>query len=473
MATSVQMKDRPADMIDMREAIVSGRTTPEYLIEQAIERLEAVNPQLNLIAWRAYDRARERAEAVGVGPLAGVPTMIKDHIDEEGLPNSFGSAALRDYIAPADAPYTKAIRDSGLISIGRSAMPELGLNAVTESPLVGPTRNPWNLDRSPGGSSGGSAAAVAAGVVPIAHASDGLGSTRHGAAPCGLVGLKPSRGRNAGDEAMKAMLDIAVHGCVSRTVRDTAAWFHATQSRSPDAAFTPAPLVTAAVDRPLAIRAHCTVMRTGDRPGTGVDRVFDAACELLGRLGHRVTDAELPFVGDQAISDLGDIITKRFPLSIDRMSLVIGRRLPIERLEQRSKSILRAAAAIEDGRLAGALSRMEGYVGNYLKQFDACDIWMAPTMGCDAVPIGTFGPETDWSAQLDDLLDFAGLCWIDNFAGTPSISLPMGFSDSGLPVGIQFAAKPGGEPLLLALAYQLEAATEWWRRTPPIWVGDA
>lgn len=472
MVPSVQVTDRPADMIDMREAIATGRATASALIDEAIERLEAVNPQLNLIAWRTYDRARERAEAAQVGPLAGVPTMIKDHIDERGLPNSFGSAALRDHIASADGPYTKAILDSGVISICRSAMPELGLNAVTESPLVGPTRNPWNLDHTPGGSSGGSAAAVAAGVVPIAHASDGLGSIRHGAAPCGLIGLKPSRGRNCGDEAMKAMLDLAVHGCVSRTVRDTAAWFDATQSRSADAAFAPAARVTAALDSRLTIRAHCTVMRTGERPGTGVDRVFDDACGLLDRLGHRVIDTALPFAGEQAIADLGDIITKRFPLSIDRMSQAIGRRLPVEQLEHRSRTILSAAATIEDEQLAEALTRMEGYVRRYLDQFETCDIWMAPTMGRDAVPIGTFGPNTDWSAQLDDLLDFAGLCWIDNFAGTPSISLPMGFSDNGLPIGIQFATRPGGEPLLLALAYQLEAAIEWWRRTPPIWVGD-
>ena len=472
MTSRARANRRPEDMIDMRDALAAGRTTASVLIERAIERVEAVNPQLNLIAWRNYDRARDRGGRLTSGPLAGVPTMIKDHLEEKGQPNSFGSEALRDNVAVQDAPYATAIAGAGLISICRSAMPELGLNVVTESSLVGPTRNPWNPDRTPGGSSGGGAAAVAAGVVPVAHASDGLGSIRHGAAPCGLVGLKPSRGRNAGDEAMRSMLDLGVHGCVSRTVRDSAAWFDATQSRSPDAAFAPAPLVSAAIDRPLTIRAHCAVMRTGALPGTGVSRVFEEARGLVARLGHRVADAPLPFDGAQAIADLGDIITKRFPLGIYSMGKATGQALAVEKLEHRSRTIIAAAEAIDEERMAAALVRMEVYVADYLAQFDVCDIWMAPTMGREAVPIGTFGPDTDWAAKLDDILDYGGLCWIDNFAGTPSITLPMGFSDNGLPIGIQFATRPGGEPLLLALAYQLEAAVEWRQHTPPIWVGD-
>ncbi|MGN6690729.1 MAG: amidase family protein, partial [Sphingopyxis sp.] len=191
----------PSDMTDMREAMAAGHITASALVDQAIERAEAANPQLNFLACPTFERARMQAGEPRPGPLGGVPTLIKDMLPEGGVPATFGSAALRDFVPPEDGPYARAIAGAGAISIGRSTMPELGLNAVTESPLFGPTRNPWNPDYTPGGSSGGGAAAVAAGVVPVAHASDGLGSIRHGAAPCGLVGLKPSRRRNAGEEA--------------------------------------------------------------------------------------------------------------------------------------------------------------------------------------------------------------------------------------------------------------------------------
>jgi len=462
----------PPDMIAMRDAIADGRTTPAALVERAIERAEAANRQLNFIAWRNFDRARAQASAPRAGPLAGVPTLIKDMITEQGVPASWGAAALRDYIAPADGPYTRAIADAGPISIARSSMPELGLNVVTESPLVGVTRNPWSLDHTPGGSSGGSAAAVAAGVVPVAHGSDGLGSIRHGAAPCGLVGLKPSRGRNIGDEAMRSIADLNVNGCVSRTVRDTAAWLAATQTRGPAAAFAPVPLVVAPVDSMLRIHAYSDVMRTGASPDAGVARVFAEAIGLIGRLGHDVRDGQLPFDGPQAIETLDTITEGMFARRLGALSDAVGVAIAPDELEYRSATLIAAGQQIDDARYDAAWRHAEQTVAAYLARFDAFDIWMTPTFSTEIVRIGVFGPEVSWFDQRDHLVDYAGYCWIDNFAGTPSISLPLGFSDNGLPVGIQFATRPGGEALLLALAYQLEAAAEWWRYTPPVWVGD-
>jgi amidase len=472
MTTTPSADTRPTDMTAMRAALDAGRTTSAALVERAIERAEAVNPQLNFIAWPTFDRARGQARAPRTGPLAGIPTLIKDMLPEKGVPASWGATALRDFVAPDDAPYTRAIADAGLISIARSSMPELGLNVVTESPLVGPTRNPWSLDHTPGGSSGGGSAAVAAGVVPIAHGSDGLGSIRHGAAPCGLVGLKPSRGRNIGDEALRSIADLNVNGCISRTVRDTAAWLEATQTRDPNAAFAPVPLVTAPVDRPLRIQAYSRVMRTGAAPDASVARVFAETVDLLGRLGHGVADGRLPFDGPEAIESLNDITEGMFARRLGALCDLIGVAIAPEDLEHRSATLVEAGHRIDDARFGAAWQRMEGIVAAYLDRLDEIDIWMTPTFGSETVRIGVFGPDVAWGDQSDQLVDYAGYCWIDNFAGSPSISLPMGFSDSGLPVGVQFATRPGGEALLLALAYQLEAAVEWWRRTPPIWVGD-
>lgn len=461
----------PMDMTDMREALASGRTTASALIGQAIERAEAVNPRLNFIAWPTFDRARTQARTPQSGPLSGIPTMIKDMLPEGGMPATFGSAALRDFVPPADAPYARTIADAGLISIGRSTMPELGLNAVTESPLFGPTRNPWNLDYTPGGSSGGGAAAVAAGVVPIAHASDGLGSIRHGAAPCGLVGLKPSRRRNAGEEAFRSITDLTVNGCVSRTVRDTAAWLEATQTRDPDC-LPPVPLVTAPIDRHLNVHAYSRVMRTGDLPDASVQRVFEDTVALLDLLGHRVTEADLPFAGPVAMELLGTITEGMFCRRLGMLSQAIGIEVQADDLEHRSATLIAAGQAISDDRFASAWTSMEDVVTAYLDRLEHIDIWMTPTLSTEIPRVGVFGPDVSWADQKDPLIDYAGYCWIDNFAGTPSISLPIGFSDNGLPVGIQFATRAGGEALLLALAYQLEAELQWQREIPPIWVGD-
>jgi amidase len=464
---------QPVDMTGMREAIEAGRTTPAALVERAIERAEAINPELNFVAWPYFDRARAQTTEPSTGPLAGIPTLIKDMIMEKGVPASWGAAALRDFIAPDDAPYTRAIKGAGLISIARSAMPELGLNVVTESPLVGATRNPWSLDHTPGGSSGGGSAAVAAGVVPVAHASDGLGSIRHGAAPCGLVGLKPSRGRNIGDEALCSIADLNVNGCVSRTVRDTAAWLEATQTRVPDAAFAPVPLVSAPVDHRLRVHAHSKVMRTSADPDASVARVFADTIALLERLGHSVAEGRIPFDAPAAIDALHIITEGMFSRRLGLLSGQIGIAIGADDLEYRSKTLIEQGNAIADEDYDAAWRRMEKNVASYLDMLTDIDIWMTPTFSTEIVRIGVFGPDTSWPDQRDHLADYAGYCWIDNFAGSPSISLPMGFSDSGLPVGIQFATRPGGEALLLALAYQLENTIEWWRHKPPVWVGDS
>jgi len=464
--------DRPDDMTGMREAVEAGQTKPAALVERAIERAEAANPQLNFITFPCFDRARAQAAEPRPGPLAGLPTLIKDSILEKDTPSSFGASVLRDYIPAEDGPYARAINGAGLISIARTAMPELGLNVVTESPLVGVTRNPWSLDHTPGGSSGGGAAAVAAGVVPVAHASDGLGSIRHGAAPCGLVGLKPSRGRNIGDEAMHSIADLNVEGRVSRTVRDTAAWLAATQTRAPDAAFAPVPLVTAPIDSKLRIHAYSTVMRSGADPDASVARVFSDTIDLLGRLGHGVSDGRLPFDTRAAISALSDITEGRFSRRLGAVAELLGVAITPYDLEYRSQTIVQQGNRISDEQYDAAWALMEHNAASYLALLGEIDIWMTPTFSTEIIRTGVFGPETAWLDTRDHLLDYAGYCWIDNFAGSPSISLPMGFSDNGLPVGVQFATRPGGEALLLALAYQLENAVAWWRHTPPIWVGE-
>jgi amidase len=185
-----------------------------------------------------------------------------------------------------------------------------------------------------------------------------------------------------------------------------------------------------------------------------------------------VSDGALPFDGATAVAMLSDVTEGTFARRLDVLSGQIGVAITPQDLEYRSTTLVAAGQRIDDARYALGWERAQQMVSAYLDQFDKIDIWMTPTFSTEIVKIGVFGPDVAWHDQRDDLLDFAGYCWIDNFAGTPSISLPMGFSDNSMPVGVQFATRPGGEALLLALAYQLEAAVEWWRHTPPIWVGD-
>ena len=472
MRMTQAVEEMPADATSMRESLTKGLTTPEALVERAIERAKVVNPQLNFIAWPAFERARAQALEPRTGPFAGIPTLIKDSIEEKGMPASWGATALRNYIAPEDSPYTRAIANTGAISIARSAMPELALNVITESALVGLTRNPWSHDHTPGGSSGGGSAAVAAGVVPVAHAADGLGSIRHAAAPCGLVGLKPSRGRNFGNETMRSISDLGVDGCVSRTVRDTATWLEATQSRAASAAFAPVPPITTPINRPLRIQAYNAIMRTGAAPDASVSRVLADTIDLLGRLGHKVTNGRLPFNGPDAIWSLFDMVEGLFARGLGALSQKLGFPIGSDDLEYRSATLVAAGKQINDERYKSAWLQMEACAAAYLDRLSEIDIWMTPTLSTETARIGVFGPDVAWLDQREALIDYAGYCWIDNVAGTPSISLPMGFSENRLPVGIQFATHPGGEALLLAFAYQLEAALEWWRHTPPIWVGE-
>jgi amidase len=287
-----------------------------------------------------------------------------------------------------------------------------------------------------------------------------------------LVGLKPSRGRNFGDETKLALTDISVNGCVSRTVRDTARWLVATQAKQPDAPFAPVPLVTAPIDRSLRIRTYDTIMRTGGAPDVSVGRVFEEAMSLLGRLGHRVGRGTLPFNGPTAARALNDFIEGRFAREFERMRETLGDVFQPDRLEHRSATLVAAGGGIDDGRFATVLRLIEDNVAAYLDGFNDFDVWMTPTVSSEVVRIGAFSADSAWEKQKDALVDYAGYCWIDNFAGTPAITLPMGFSDAGLPVGIQFATRRGDEALLLALAFQLEAEMEWWRHKPPVWVGD-
>ncbi|MES3026757.1 MAG: amidase family protein [Pseudomonadota bacterium] len=460
---------QPMDAVAMAQAVRTGKATASELVEAAITRLEKVNPQINAVAYPNYERARKMAAAGVAGPLAGVPTLIKDVASQAGLPFTFGSRAYRDRIGVMDAPYVVAVERSGVVSIGRSTTPELGLSGTTQSLLTGPTRNPWNLDHSVGGSSGGAAAAVAAGVVPVAHASDSGGSIRVPAAANGLVGLKPSRGRMVGAQNDHAVTDLTVNNCVSRTVRDTAAWFAATELVGEGARFAPVGVVTGPDARRLRIGVH-PAENNDAPPSPDVEAVFAKALPLLRRLGHKVTGQPLAFDIARANQAMRVMFGAAAAGRVKAVGVDMAREPGPDDLEPLTLGLAEIGRRSAPGDLGAAVATLTEAVQDYTAQFEAFDVYMTPTQNKPPVPLSYLDPTLPAETQMERVFGFAPT-WIDNIAGTPAITLPMGQSQAGLPLGLQFSTRAGGEAVLLQLAFELERELQWYRRTPPIWVG--
>lgn len=460
------------DAVSQAKAVAEGKTQPAALVEAAIRRLESVNGKINAVKFPNLERAREIAANGVKGPLAGVPTLIKDNVHQKGLPYTQGCRALAATVADETDAYPAAIETAGFVSIGRSTLPEFGITATTEPLLTGVTRNPWNLDHSTGGSSGGSAAAVAAGVVPVAHANDGGGSIRIPASCCGLVGLKPSRRRMAGDAASP---DIATHlgveGCVSRTVRDTAAWFHATQAKGEGAAFAEAPLVTGPSKDRLRVGLRLN-HPSGGLPHEEVQRVFGEASALLQKLGHKVKDVPAPYKGDVVIPAFMALWESGAGQAVAEITKMAPGVDPSTILEPLTLTMAAQAATYTPEQMQVSTAALDEAMASYRAQFKDIDIYMTPVLGQPAAPIGYIAPTIPWPEQRERLIAYAGFTGVENVAGVPSIGLPIGESKDGIPIGIQFATAPGGEARLIALAYELERELLWYDRRPGVWAGE-
>ena len=456
------------DAVAQVAAVRSGRVSAAALVEAAIERLEAVNGRLNAVALPNYDRARAAALAGPSGPLAGVPTLIKDNIEQAGLPWTSGCRGLAKRVGIADSPIAAAIEASGAVSIGRSTLPEFGLLPTTEPLLGGPTRNPWNLAHSAGGSSGGSAAAVAAGVVAVAHGNDGGGSIRIPASCCNLIGLKPSRARMAGETQLRHVTDFGVNGCVSRTVRDTAAWLAACEGN--DAAYPVVGLVTGPAERRLKIRMM-SASATGAEPHPDVGTVFEASRRCLEALGHAVADARPAFDGRA----VGSAFTALWSVgAADRTKIAadfLSRPVTDADVEPLTLTWAAHGSGFDRAAIDAAIAALQLLETQYAAQFDDFDVLMTPTLGLPPVVIGALSPAQSYDSVAPLLGAYVAYTPIENAAGAPAISLPMGFSADGLPIGMQFSTRPGGERILLELAYELEREIGWDRLRPPLWVG--
>lgn len=451
------------DGVGVAHRIATGDITALEAVEAAIARAQDANPHLNAIVTETFDQAREQAKNSRQGPFAGVPSFIKDTDDLRGTPTFLGSRALAETPANNSSLFVEDYSAQGFLPIGKSALPEFGLTGTTEPLFRGATCNPWNMKYSPGGSSGGSAALVAAGVVPIAHGNDGGGSIRIPAACCGLVGLKPSRNRLAQVAGTNIMpINIINQGILSRTVRDTAEFYYAAEKQKKNKKLPDIGQVRNPGRQKLKIGLFTDGpgdIQTESLPSSVVEKT-GTICE---ELGHQVEKIACPYTmqfledfslywGMMAFSfhHFGRMIFKK---AVDKSKFEC---LTLELSCHYRKNIFKMPFVIR---------RLRRFSKEYTNLFDTYDVLVSPVMTKACLPLGYLGPDVsarDHFMKLSKLLPFTP---IQNIAGTPALSLPMGRSREGLPVGVQFSGAMGRERRLLELGFGMEIAHPW----PQIW----
>ena len=450
----------------------SGEVTPLELVDAAIARIERLEPTLNAFATTLFERARTQAGGpLPDGPFRGVPYAIKDLSDYEGARTTMGSRLFEDHLSDHDSGIVQRALSAGLVVLGKTNTPEFGLLPTTESLLLGPAHNPWDLGRSTAGSSGGAAAAVAAGLLPFAQASDGGGSIRNPASACGVFGLKPSRGRMFRTEAPLPG-DIAVRFCVSRSVRDSATLLVHSQRSGPDAPLPPLDVVQGPSARRLKI-AFTTDNGIGRAADPEVVHALEETARLCESLGHTVVPAAIPIDGEEFVYHFLSLWAS-LPRELDDNAWLIG--LSQWRLV-RSKDVLepwtRGLAELDRERGPDSVEKAVAYMKRvereYAAFFEEHDVQLTPVMREAAIPLGQQAPTVPFDELLPLVVDYSSYTPPHNAAGTPAMSIPLGMSRGSrpLPIGSQFAARVGDERTLLELAFELERARPWAGRWPP------
>jgi len=459
------------DATGIAARIRSGEITAAEALEAAIARSERVNGELNFIASPALEYGRARAAEQLSGPFAGVPTLIKDLMPMTGVPVKYGCRAFANNVANEQPPYMDAILASGVVPFGKSTTPEFGLTATTEPLLGGATKNPWDVTRSCGGSSGGAAVAVAARVVPIAHASDGGGSIRIPASCNGLFGLKPSRGRNTPGRLPPNDFGISVNGCVSRSVRDSAAWMAAMEASGENQQFAPTGLVDGANTQRLRIALNIPDFR-GREPDPEVRAAIESVAELCRSLGHTVTEATPTFDGEKFARDFIFIWSADAAQSVEAARGFAGANVdPTTILEPLTLELAQQFMAQGGvGALGAAFAGLRQAEAIYDAFFANVDVMLTPVLSKPPLPLGEIAPTTGIEG-FARVLDYVGYTPLQNVAGAPAMSVPLAWSEGGLPIGAHFSAAKGAERTLLELAYELESARPWADRAPGVNAG--
>ncbi|HEX7839652.1 MAG TPA: amidase family protein [Kofleriaceae bacterium] len=466
------------DGLGLAALVARGEVSPVELVEAAIACIERHNGALNAVVYKAYDEARRAAAgALPAGPFKGVPFLIKDLGRRvAGWPCSSGSVFAETGPAAEDSVLVRRYRDAGMILMGATNTPEFGIPGVTHSARLGLCKNPWNVAHTPGGSSGGAAAAVASGMVPMAHGSDGLGSIRIPASCCGLVGMKPTRDRNPWDpDELGRVCGLAVDHIVCRSVRDSAAMLDATGYPQAASPYAPPPKAGPYLDEvqrsPGKLRIAWSSQTPTGRPiDPEVEQALVETTELLASLGHDVQPRTLRVDWLALYLAARTMLAANFAAEMKGVVARVGREPGEGELGMLARRNYEAGKQVSGADAFAAAQRVRALCWQILEQFQDLDVFVTPVLG-------TPPPLTD---ELDpvsgDLSTFdrrtaASFPFTPpfNMTGQPAISLPLAQSKSGLPIGMMFTARYGDEATLFRLAGQLEKARPWADRRPPIW----
>jgi len=449
------------DAHDQAQLLRAGDVSARELAEAARLRIEALDPALGAVCHRADGLACVQIDAgLPDAPLAGVPWLAKDSLEYPGMPTRSGSRSRDNVPAACGHAYVARLQAQGLVAVGKSTMPEFGLLGSTE-PLLGPvTRNPWSLAHSPGGSSGGAGAAVAAGLVPLAQGSDGGGSIRIPAACCGIVGLKPGRDSTVRVRARHMVEDLLVgDSLMARSVRDVA-WGFAVAHADPQRAM---------VTRAAPVRLRIGVVEAsllGAAPHPDVADAIRRTAELCASLGHHVETVDWPIDGAAMLSAFQDIWTHLGADCVDAARPLLGGRRLESLLEPWTLALGERAMTLPGDALERAYAQFAQLPAQFAAFHARHDVLLSPVVNGPTPLLGSYGPSVPIDVLMPTMFDWISYTPLQNLAGTPAISLPLFHDSAGLPLGSMFAADRGQEDRLLALAHELEAARPWRERWP-------
>ena len=460
-----------ADLVRKREV------KPIELVEAAIERVERLNPALNAVVTPMYDLARDAAAAeIPFGPFSGVPFLLKDLIAEyAGVRLTEGSAFLKNYISRQDSELVVRLKKAGLIICGKTNTCEWGSLPTTEPLLFGATRNPWNTGRTPGGSSGGSAAAVACGMVPMAHGNDGGGSIRMPASCCGVFGLKPTRARNPlGPEYGDAYSGLPAEHALTRSVRDSATLLDATSGPALGDPYWAPPPTRPFIEEVGADPGRLRIAFTGEaREGLDVhpdcvQAVQDVAA-LCVELGHIVEEVPLTPNNQDLAKSFYRMWLGGVAWDANHWERKTGNTITANEVEPLTWALIEKGRQTGAGTYLLALEDLQRISREVARLFTHWDVWLTPTLAEPPVPLGTFDPAPDNPLagffRSGEFMPFTSIC---NATGQPAMSVPLFWNDEHLPIGTHFIGRFGDEATLFRLAAQLEAARPWADRRPPV-----
>jgi len=459
------------DATAQAELVRKKEVKPIELVEAAIERIERINPTLNAVVTPMYDLARETATGeLPDGPFTGVPFLLKDILAAyAGVPMTLGSKLLQNFVPDHDSELVLRMKRAGLIVVGKTNTPELGILPTTEPHLFGPCCNPWDTERTTGGSSGGSAAAVASGMIPMAHANDGGGSIRIPASCCGVFGLKPTRGRNPlGPDFGDIISGLVAEHAVTRSVRDSAGLLDATSGPDVgDPYWAPSPqqpyLKEVGADRGKLRIAFTTKAATGVEIHSDCIQAVQDATALCSDLGHNVEELSLQLDGDA--------ITKAFTIlwsagCASTLKMLNASREHVEPLTWELYEMGSHYSAPDYLLALQTIQAVSRQIARFLSDYS---VWITPVLAEPPVPLGTFdSPPDDPLKGFHRAIEFVPFTPICNMTGQPAMSVPLYWNSDGLPIGTHFIGRFGDEATLFRLAAQLEQARPWADRKPPV-----